>query len=284
MEEQEIRDKATAIGWRPEEEFKGDPALWVDAAEYLRRGEEVLPLVKAENRRMHERQDKLTAEISRLAAVVGEQRKSMDDMAKFNLQQLADKLTEQKRQLTAQLREARKDEDNSLVEDLEEQLEENTEARGKVKDVVAAQAAKPAPQTQQQAAVETPEYKEWAAANPWFGGTSLADDAKSAVAMRLGAKATAAGKTGKAFFEAVDEGLAELYPAAPKRKDPTEDGRPSGGSGSTSSSDSGFKGLPPEAKAKAKEQSARFVGPNKMFKTEPDWFAYYAKQYNTEAA
>jgi len=34
-----IQEKAMAEGWRPKEEYQGDPEKWVDAAEFLRRGE-----------------------------------------------------------------------------------------------------------------------------------------------------------------------------------------------------------------------------------------------------
>lgn len=38
--------EARSMRWAPKEEFKGDPALWVDAETYVRDSEEVLPLVK----------------------------------------------------------------------------------------------------------------------------------------------------------------------------------------------------------------------------------------------
>ena len=78
--------------------------------------------------------------------------------------------------------------------------------------------------------------------------------------------------------------MSEAFPAPQKRGDPTEEGRPNGGSGSSSSSGSGFSVLPADAKAYAKSQVQKFVGANKMFKTENEWYSYYAKQYNTEAA
>lgn len=278
----QVQAEAREIGWRPKEEFKGDPSLWVDADEFLRRGQTVLPLVKAENRRLHDKTDAMAREIQRLTTVVAEQMQSMGEFREFAAQQLADKLAEQKRQINTKLREARREEDDALVETLEEQLEENAEARDKLKKTAAAAPTAPAaPQTVQ----ETPEYIAWAKANPWFNGTSEADQAKTAAAQAFGVQVAREGKRGAAFFEAVDAKMAKAYPQ-PTRTDPTEDGRPQGGSGtdgSTSSRNSGFNALPADAKAKAKEQTSRFVGPNKMFKTEADWFKYYAQQYNQEA-
>lgn len=274
----QIEVKAREIGWRPQAEFKGDPEKWVAADEYLRRGEEVLPLVKAENRRLHEKTDKLSAEIARLTGALGEQQKSMGEFREFAAAQLKERLIDQKRQIAAQLREARKDENDTLIETLEEQLEENAEAR---QALAKAPAPAPAAPAAPQQVVETPEYKEWIGNNPWFGGSSKVDQAKTAAAQSFGLQAAKEGKTGRAFFEAVNSAMEEAYPQQ-RAPDKTEDGRPQsgGGSGSTGSPDKGFNALPAEAKAKAREQASRFVGANKMFKTEAEWHKYYAEQYN----
>ena len=276
----EQQAEAREIGWRPVVEFRGNADNWVDADVYLQRGREVLPLVKANNKRLETQVSTLTAEITRLTAAVAEQQSSMTEFAKFNQEQLAEKLAEQKRNLTRELREARKDDDDTRIEDLEERLEENAEARATLK---AAPPPKEAPANAPPAVQETPEYIAWKANNAWFGGTSKADIAKTAAAHAFAAQVAAQGKRGQAFFDAVDAEMAEVYPPT-QRREKAEEGRPSGGGGNTGSSDSSFNALPSDAKAKAKEQVSRFVGPNKMFKDEKAWFAYFAKQYNTEAA
>lgn len=43
--------RARSMGWRPREEFRGDESKWVDATEFVRRGEEHLPIVRAELKR-----------------------------------------------------------------------------------------------------------------------------------------------------------------------------------------------------------------------------------------
>ena len=50
--ERDYEAEARERGWRPLEEFKGDPASFVDAKTYVERAETVLPLVKAENARL----------------------------------------------------------------------------------------------------------------------------------------------------------------------------------------------------------------------------------------
>lgn len=43
----ETESRARQMGWVPKEEFRGPPDLWRDADEFVRRGEEVLPIVRA---------------------------------------------------------------------------------------------------------------------------------------------------------------------------------------------------------------------------------------------
>jgi hypothetical protein len=42
--------EARELGWLPKEEFKGDATRWTDAETFVRKGETVLPLIKAQNK------------------------------------------------------------------------------------------------------------------------------------------------------------------------------------------------------------------------------------------
>lgn len=44
--------RAKALGWVPPEEFKGDPSRHVDAETFVKRGEEIMPILKAQNKRL----------------------------------------------------------------------------------------------------------------------------------------------------------------------------------------------------------------------------------------
>lgn len=49
-----VEDRAMAMGWTPKSQFKGDPDKWVDAETFVKRGEEFLPFLKANNRRLEQ--------------------------------------------------------------------------------------------------------------------------------------------------------------------------------------------------------------------------------------
>lgn len=52
MSELTIEQQAKAQGWVPEEEFRGDLERWVDAETFVKRGEEIQPVLRERNREM----------------------------------------------------------------------------------------------------------------------------------------------------------------------------------------------------------------------------------------
>ena len=61
-----VEDKARRMGWRPRGEYTGDPTRWVDAESFLRRGEEILPIVQANNRQLERALEKANAQIAEM--------------------------------------------------------------------------------------------------------------------------------------------------------------------------------------------------------------------------
>lgn len=47
VEQSEVEQKALKMGWTPKDQFKGDPSKWRPADEFVERGENMLPIVKA---------------------------------------------------------------------------------------------------------------------------------------------------------------------------------------------------------------------------------------------
>lgn len=58
-----VEDRARKLGWRPKEQFRGDPDMWVDAAEFVRRGEEQIPLLRDNLRKEQARTQALEREV-----------------------------------------------------------------------------------------------------------------------------------------------------------------------------------------------------------------------------
>ena len=70
--EETAEDKAIRLGWKPREEYSGDEKRWVDAEEFLRRGEEILPIVRAEKKKLEELVEKQRSELAEMRKTFGE--------------------------------------------------------------------------------------------------------------------------------------------------------------------------------------------------------------------
>lgn len=59
-------DQALKMGWTPQSQFKGDPEKWVDAETFVKRGEEMLPFLKANNRRLEQALERANSKIEQM--------------------------------------------------------------------------------------------------------------------------------------------------------------------------------------------------------------------------
>ena len=51
----EVEDRAMKQGWLPKEKFRGNPELWRPAEEFVRRADEMMPIMKATNKRLEDK-------------------------------------------------------------------------------------------------------------------------------------------------------------------------------------------------------------------------------------
>lgn len=134
-------EAATAQGWVPKEEFQGDPHKWVDAGEFLRRGE-------------------LFSKIDSQSREIKDVRKAL-----LNLQEHYTKVkeTEYNRALTALKREfktANREGDYDRADALESEIESVEKEATKFKNEVVAVPDEPAQ--------AHPEFVAWTSRNPWY--------------------------------------------------------------------------------------------------------------------
>jgi hypothetical protein len=100
MSERDFESEAKAEGWVPLEAWKGDPSKHVDAETFVKRGEEILPIVNAKNR-------KLTETVEDLRKTVEDLKLGNSQFREFHEQSLA-KERQAKESAIAQLEAARK--------------------------------------------------------------------------------------------------------------------------------------------------------------------------------
>src|SRR5580704_10846902 len=75
-----VEARAREMGWKPLAEYRGPPGRWQPAADFITRGENILPIVRDQNRRMTERIGKLEGEVTSLRSTAQEQLQIIKDL------------------------------------------------------------------------------------------------------------------------------------------------------------------------------------------------------------
>ena len=143
----QIEKEAALLGHVPKEQFRGDPEDFVDAETFLRRGREIMPILRKNNER-------LTNKVLELEQTLVRDRGTFEEFRKF--QEAA--LEKQKADTLEQLRTARKEAIAMADGDAFELADE------RIKQV---EAYKPPPREQEPPPLN-PEFVKWLEDNSWY--------------------------------------------------------------------------------------------------------------------
>lgn len=280
---QEVIDKAISMGWKPLDEFKGNVERWVDADEYVERGERVLPIVTATNRRLQ--QDLLTAKnkIDTLESKLDNASITLEKLEKHWSEANKRALENAKAQLREELRDARDSGDTAAEDTILGKLEEIRDTERSA--AKAEKEKKDAPATNQSPPVDE-STKEWIARNDdWFGKDMKKTKAFNRLAEDLRDEGVTA--VGREFYDILDREYAERYgereieeaeePERPVSKVEGVSPQPRGRKSKS------FASLPAEAKQACHDDVDILVGPDKKYKTVKEWEDKYAAIYYGDA-
>lgn len=264
----EVEQRARDMGWVPQDQFR-QKDKWVDAETFVRRGEEITPILKANNRKLEEQLAAARGEVQRLAQMFQASQESITELQTFHEQNLTTSLANQKKQLLAQLADAREEGDVVREVEIQDELAELRERPTKVEKKVA-------PQTPQQPAQPQvdPAIAEWQKQNTWFGVDPRRTQKAIGVANLISADMPEL--SGHEFTAELSRRLAnDGMPTQSK----VGGGRPSGQSGGMGGGGSGYDSLPPDARDACDRQAKKLVGEGRAFKDVASWQSYYAKIY-----
>ena len=78
--------QAREMGWVPESEFKGEkrPAKFLSAKEFVQRGEEFLPIVRAQNRELKGKVSQLEGQLLQVNQTLRSAQESIEALKEFN--------------------------------------------------------------------------------------------------------------------------------------------------------------------------------------------------------
>src|SRR5574337_341980 len=152
----ETEKEARSLGWVSQDEFKGNTDRFISADEFLRRGKEVLPLLKATNRKLEEQVQRLQNALSYKSQEFDSLTQSVQELKDYQVKEMAERIKQERAALRVQLKEAREEGDVEL----EGQIEDRLDALKEQKVPTQAPSIPRPPLTQ--------EYLDWHKENPWF--------------------------------------------------------------------------------------------------------------------
>jgi hypothetical protein len=260
-----VEVQARELGWSPKEEFKGDPERWIDAETFVKRGEELMPILKANNR-------KLLGEVMSLKEAVKASQDSISALKEFNSKINIREAKETKKVLVEQLKEARSDGDVETELKLTKEIDKTEKAL---------EVAETRPVEQP----EDPVFKAWKEEHSWFGQDKRKTNIAIAIGNELRSDPESRNLTGRAFLDKVIQEVNKTLGVEEKASPPSkvEGGRGSGGSGrGAAGSGKTFNDLPSDAREACDRQVNRLVGANRAFKNQDEWRSHYAAKYFAE--
>ena len=283
----EAQKEAKKMGWRPREQWRGNPDDWVDAQEFLDRGKTFIPFLNNERHRLQGELGQRDKKIQELEGALQATRESVAELKELHAQIAEDRREDRKAEVATELRAAREAGDDVKVAELQNELQQL------IKPVEQKPPAKPPAATPPANNPDLPQWsKDWISENQEFLKNPRNTALFNAVLLERRQKGDVRGfkqadgsvvAGGPDLMEEVRaEVNAVLHPntrrAAPPRSEGSSPSNGSGGSGGGKT----YASLPAEARAKCDQQEAKFVGPKgsgKLFENQAAWRKHYAAEY-----
>ena len=183
-----VEQEASSQGWVPKELFSGDEHKWVDAGEFLRRGE-------------------LFKKIEEVSRTAKHAKQTLEEFKSHYAKVRETEYQNALKTLRAERRNAMAEGDFERVEAIEDKMETvKTEASSVQEEI----------KTTPQAEIH-PEVAHWVEANPWYNSDTTMRAFADAIALSLNKE----GITGSAMLKGIDAKVREAFPA--KFKNPNRD-------------------------------------------------------------
>ena len=262
----EILQEAESQGWVPKERFRGNESDWIDADTFVKRGREILPILRKNN-------ENLIKDLNQTKEQLKEFRQAAEEFKRFQQEAYERKASDYEQRIR-DIRESRaqaiSDGDGQKVNALDEALDvakdELKEAKQAAKDSVVVPQAAP-----EQQAVD-PNLQVWLDKNTWFG----TDRRMTSIANGLGEniRLEFPNLKGEPFLDKLDEVLAEEFPDKFGKKKTTPGSRVESGSGRQSrggGNAQSYDNLPSDAKAACDRFVKQKLMTREQYVADFDW-------------
>lgn len=265
----DIEAQARELGWVPSEEWRGDPAQWKSAEEFVERGHTVMPMLRKNNEKLLAEVENLRGQITGLTEAVTAGQEALAAFQEFHSETAKREYQRAVQDLKAQKVTAIREGDAERVVEIDDAIDA-LQAEAPKPLQKAANAPAPAPQVSPENIVI---LQKWESENASW----LSDPEKKAYATAAGGflRATGNQKTGRAFLDDVAAEVEKRF--GTPRKEGTVAG--SGVSSSGRPRGRSFADLPKEAQDACDRFGSRLVGKGRAFETLDQWRSKYVNEY-----
>src|SRR5271154_4722173 len=120
----EVETKARSMGWLPETEFRGKKENWKPAAEYVARGEEFIPFLQADRKRLETELQSTNGKLGELSTQLKEASETIQALKEFRTELNKERVETLKEELVEGIKNARESGDIAKEEGLRDNLAE----------------------------------------------------------------------------------------------------------------------------------------------------------------
>src|SRR5208283_1458393 len=119
---EEVEQKARSMGWLPESDFRGRKENWVEAEKYVERGEQFIPFLQADKRKLEGQLTATNQKVSALETSLKEASDTIQALKEFRTELNKERLEEHREKLVEGIKAAREGGDVEGEERLREKL------------------------------------------------------------------------------------------------------------------------------------------------------------------
>jgi hypothetical protein len=275
---EDVESAARKLGWSPREKWRGKPEEFVEAEEFLRRGREVLPIVRSQV-------DQTRAENERLKQELANTRADFDRRFKTNERMTQRMLEQQRAQIVSEFEAQKRDAVAKGDVAAFDRVTRQEQATYTKMAEEAKEAAPPAPHAPAHQDVDPPkEVQDWAGRNQWFFQDRAM--AMEAEALHIAFQRDHPGLGLAENLDRVTETMKQRYPQKFGISPPSGRERgfsavegTSSGRGASNTRERGWKDLPAEARGACNQliESGHLKGDAK--KVQEDYARTYWEEY-----
>ena len=263
----EVQHEAESQGWVPKERFRGNESDWVDADTFVKRGREILPILRKNNENLVKDLQATKDELRQFREAAEEFKKFQRESYERKAQEYESRIQEIKESRAQAISDGDGQKVNALDDALDQAKENFKEAKQSVKDVVSAKDPEPTPE-----AID-PGLQAWLDRNTWFGQDKRLTGMVNGIGESLRLEFPLL--KGQAFLDKLDEVLAEEFPSKFGGKKQSPSSRVESGSGragrSGGSNAQSYDNLPPEAKSACDRFVKQKLMTREQYVADFDW-------------